>query len=97
MSGGFEILFEGQTHATSADGGDRGADARGVVTARPWSARGRHLFDRLSALRRGESAAPLQLGRAEARILADVFEAARFEELRTLLARARAAAIDEGR
>lgn len=97
MSGGFEILFEGQTHGTALTA------EIAVQTLEEWSLRARgvpgadHLFDRLSALRRGESAAPLQLGRAEARILADVFEAARFEELRTLLARARAAAVDEGR
>ena len=96
VSGGFEILFEGQTHATTLT-----AEIT-VQTLENWSLRAREvpgaelLFDRINAWRRGETAGALQLGRVEARLLADVFEASGFEELRTLIARARAAAIDEG-
>jgi len=94
MSSGFEILFEGQMHATTLTA------EIAVQTIAEWSLHARAvpggevLFDRLTALRRGEASGPLVLTRAEARILAEVFEASRFEELRTLLARARGAGIE---
>lgn len=94
MSVRYEILFEGQMHATTLSA------ELALQTLEEWALRARTvpgadvLYDRLTAYHRGEGAGPLQLGREEARLLAEVFEAARFEELRTLLARARAAAIE---
>jgi hypothetical protein len=94
VSGRFEILFEGQTHATVLTA------EIAVQTLAEWSLHarglpgGEALYDRLNGLRRGEVSEPLVLTRGEARLLAEVFESARFEELRTLLARARGAVIE---
>ncbi len=94
MRSELEILFEGQVHGTPLSGEvvirtleEWALHARGVPGADA-------LFDRIAAHRQSERSEPLQLARDEARVLAEVFEASRFDELRTLLARARAASLD---
>ncbi len=86
----FNILFEGQRNWTGLDG-----DVT-LATLEEWLLRAREvegageLFDRLrrhagSTLR----ADPIELNRDEARVLVAVFERSGYEQLRTLLARAR--------
>jgi hypothetical protein len=90
----FEIVFEGQTHATPLD------SEVVLATLEDWLLRARAvpaagaLFDRIATHRGSGRAGPLQLGRDEARVLAEAFDASGFEDLRTLLARARAASAE---
>jgi hypothetical protein len=85
----FEILFEGQRTATGVDG-----DVT-LATLEDWLLRAREvggageLFDRLRGHARVNGTEPLGLNRDEARVLVAVFERSGYEQLRTLLARAR--------
>ena len=88
--GSLDILFEGQRTWTGLDGDvTLGTLEQWLLRAREVEGAG-ELFDRL---RRHAGSAhrvdPIELSRDEARVLVAVFERSGYEQLRTLLARAR--------
>ena len=89
-SASLDILFEGQRNWTGLDG-----DVT-LATLEHWLLRAREvagageLFDRLRRhAGSAHHAEPIELKRDEARVLVAVFERSGYEQLRTLLARAR--------